>query len=1500
MYLCIAILAVLVLAIPAMAAGNATVVYLKNDGAGDGSSAENAVGSLDAAYSALDLSKDCTIVVCGEFKVPFKNFDFGGSFNGSVTFTSVYGGKDYRGEGSKYMFAPYCFACVCETKFENINLESGNPDGNNGGVVFVAQHHPFTLGEGVSITGGKNLTGGKIATSFSIIGGYYKSVGAPVATEDKDVNIKVLSGSKIYIVAYNRNIVGTYSGKANIYIGGNAEVATLNASSTGVNDSFVGDVNITLTDNASLGNFYGSTQTMTVNSLEFNWLSGTIEKFFWDCPYMSPVGLVSFTKGTLLKASEKVQNRSNFADIASQFDGVETMSGSVTVEKGTVVFLKDGGVGNGKSAESAVGTFLDAFEALDLNKDCTVVICGTFTTPKANYAYEGSYEGSVTFTSVYDGKDYRKDGAKFVFMPYCYASACETKFENINCVSGGTGTNGGVVFVAQHHPFTLGEGVSITGGSNLAGGTIARSFTIVGGYYTKVGTPVLNDDRDTKITVLSGDKIYIVAVNRGIAGNYGGADIYIGGSATVSRVNATGSNIDGAYVGDIRITLADDATIGAFYGSTQTMTAESITLDWRSGKINGFYWDCPSMNPVGTLTVTNGTTLIASDKAKSEKNYADIAAKFTNIGESKPVKPDVKSDYGCAVGLYNLGLAQGYDTTGTNFGLPDNMTRIQTVVQVIRFLGKEAEVKAGTYTHPFTDVPAWANNYVGYAYANNITSGRSATKFDPDGVVDEMQFLTFMLRAIGYSDAQGDFVWNNPFALAKQIKMNDSDTASATFVRGDAFRISWNALYATAKSGSPVYDNLIKAGVFDLDKLDKAASAALSAKEASKLNATEVVKENGYYVLSKDSYRDKTTAAMLSQFAGVLTGYEHVYQNGAIRLGLPDDWFDFLNGPYAAENPNNKHEDKHHFNETLGLYEVWIDDDYSVDFFNLFMMDDMYEKYGRFATKTITDSWVDYCIYDMGGGHHTYGAYKLATRGYFAPYLGNKEYGNMYSVYGEPLIENETLGMVAAGMPDVAIDITETFASVTSDRDPILWAQFLATMHALAYVENDIPTIINMAKEMLPEGGWERSVIDGCFELYNKYPDDWRRAIIEADERFYRPQYDKDNGKLSETSIFTSFIVLGLLYGDGDYMETCKILSLAGHGGESSAPAGMAIVGLVQGWDNLNISAENKEKMNTLLWQDGKGVVYNRSSTELSSGYWMHAANLEEYFNMSDILDAYQRNFERMLLANGGKIENGNYYIPITEVPKQNVVLLEDFESAKLDAYKTSGTVEISDNFFTGKYGVKLSGGTSESRIVMPLSGLEVGKQYRVTSFIRTTAKTTAHMSVGDKFVTAYDESYFVKREMVFTATSTETELAFGIVGESNAFKYVVIDSITVERVDEKKANVSVNMPTSSDGKYTGKVEITVNGKAEKEVFLKVTFANPTGKLLDAYVTLNGDSEYGTVPFSKTDSTVANSANAAYVPLILSQDVNTVTLDTGDSGLYIYSVEVVEPIVNRY
>ena len=178
---------------------------------------------------------------------------------------------------------------------------------------------------------------------------------------------------------------------------------------------------------------------------------------------------------------------------------------------------------------------------------------------------------------------------------------------------------------------------------------------------------------------------------------------------------------------------------------------------------------------------------------------------------------------GAADALYALGLVGGYGKNAdgsVNFALGEKLTRAQAFVLVVRFVGAEKDATTSVQSHPFTDVPAWANPYIGYVYANGITKGVSETRFDPDTEVSEAAFLTIMLRVLGYNDGAGDFKWDDPYTLAQSVGIVDAK--ADTFNRGGAFVICYRALTATVKSGNSIAEQLIAKGVFTKEAYDKA------------------------------------------------------------------------------------------------------------------------------------------------------------------------------------------------------------------------------------------------------------------------------------------------------------------------------------------------------------------------------------------------------------------------------------------------------------------------------------------------------------------------------------------------------------------------------------------------------------------------------------------------------------------------------------------------------
>ena len=172
--------------------------------------------------------------------------------------------------------------------------------------------------------------------------------------------------------------------------------------------------------------------------------------------------------------------------------------------------------------------------------------------------------------------------------------------------------------------------------------------------------------------------------------------------------------------------------------------------------------------------------------------------------------------------LYDLGLFKGTDK---GFALEKSMTRAEASVMLTRLLGAEKTALAGKWKHPFTDVPQWADKYVGWLYQNGLTKGVSATLYGSQRNVTCGQYCIFLTRA--HLDA--DSYQGTAFVDNDEVRQTDEEG----FIRGDAVSLSARLLSTNyAKNGDEsdrsVAEKLIDDGVFTAEQFKNAAWDFLS------------------------------------------------------------------------------------------------------------------------------------------------------------------------------------------------------------------------------------------------------------------------------------------------------------------------------------------------------------------------------------------------------------------------------------------------------------------------------------------------------------------------------------------------------------------------------------------------------------------------------------------------------------------------------------------------
>lgn len=161
--------------------------------------------------------------------------------------------------------------------------------------------------------------------------------------------------------------------------------------------------------------------------------------------------------------------------------------------------------------------------------------------------------------------------------------------------------------------------------------------------------------------------------------------------------------------------------------------------------------------------------------------------------------------------LVDMGILKG---TGQGLELDQPATRVQSTVLLVRLLGQEDYALNSVYRHPFNDLPVWADAYVAFLYNAYLCNGIGPHSFSPQGKLDASQYITMLLRALGYRDDQGDFSSATAMSKAVQIglitpqeKFNLEN--SPAFKRNELIYLSYRALQTRYKESACTLGELV-------------------------------------------------------------------------------------------------------------------------------------------------------------------------------------------------------------------------------------------------------------------------------------------------------------------------------------------------------------------------------------------------------------------------------------------------------------------------------------------------------------------------------------------------------------------------------------------------------------------------------------------------------------------------------------------------------------------
>jgi hypothetical protein len=420
---------------------------------------------------------------------------------------------------------------------------------------------------------------------------------------------------------------------------------------------------------------------------------------------------------------------------------------------------------------------------------------------------------------------------------------------------------------------------------------------------------------------------------------------------------------------------------------------------------------------------------------------------------------------------------------------------------------------------------------------------------------------------------------------------------------------------------------------------------------AADSKSTEKKPEPAMRELSWDTYLDKVQGAWMGKMIGVTFGqpWEFQYQNTPIGFDITDWPLSPTRMKDYRARANNKPGDWTPITREADDQKIHIVHDFIIasekehPSFGAPDNDDIYinilflhclRRYGIDVDPvTVAHEW-DKRIRKVW--HANDAGLENIRKGILPPDSGNPRY-NLHADDIDFQIESDVFGMIAPGMPQVSNRYGERMGHIMNYGDGVYGGMFISAMYTQAFFAKDIREVVDKGLKAIPPQSLYAQLIQDVIRWHDENPNDWLRTWHLVQEKWGEVDHCPDGYKQPfniDAKLNGGYVVMGLLYGNGDWYKTMNYATRAGQDADCNPANAAGILGTLIGAHA--IPAEYREPLHNTYW--------NKTLAGLPDSYEI------------DVLaeDTAQVGL-KVLLANGGAIKTRDGSM-VLEVPYQEPI----------------------------------------------------------------------------------------------------------------------------------------------------------------------------------------------------------------------------------------------------
>ena len=257
----------------------------------------------------------------------------------------------------------------------------------------------------------------------------------------------------------------------------------------------------------------------------------------------------------------------------------------------------------------------------------------------------------------------------------------------------------------------------------------------------------------------------------------------------------------------------------------------------------------------------------------------------------------------------------------------------------------------------------------------------------------------------------------------------------------------------------------------------------------------------------------------------------------------------------------------------------------------------------------------------------------------FAPLSGSPEF-NLHADDIDFQIEADYIGFMCPGMPQTVSGIADKIGRIMNYGDGVYGGIFVGALYSEAFFESDILKIIEKALRSVPEESDYFRIVKDVIKLHQQYPTDWQASWKELEDKWGNEDICGAGSTFNiDAKLNGAYIVMGLLYGEGDPLMTLEITTRCGQDSDCNPSNALAVLGVINGFRGLPLEMQ-------------KGVKDIGDSIFINTTYSFNSAVISTYKYALDLI-----------VKDGGTVTDKKIMVktqipvaPIPEVSFQNVV----------------------------------------------------------------------------------------------------------------------------------------------------------------------------------------------------------------------------------------------------